>query len=95
VLPMLRSRDLVAIHAACTGVTHMSGAVEQNNQIREDEEDTTVLTHDGSMGDLLTSLNTHVFSNRRTSVDLDMGRKLSWPMKSSVVELPNGFSFCW
>ena len=34
----------------------MSGAAEQIDQIYRDEEDITVMSYDGSTGDLLTSL---------------------------------------
>lgn len=49
-LTELLSRDLIGLRAACARVAHMSGAVEQIDQIyRNEEEDTTVsLAYDGN-----------------------------------------------
>jgi hypothetical protein len=55
-LPELPSQDLIALRAACARVANMSGAAEQIDQIYRDEEDTTVMACDGSMGELLSSL---------------------------------------
>lgn len=55
-LPILPSRVLIAIRAVCARVAQKSGAAEQNDEIRWDAEESTVLAHDGSAGDLLTSL---------------------------------------
>lgn len=47
---------LLALHAACARVAHMSGAAEYFNQIERDTEDMKVLASDGSSARLLSSL---------------------------------------
>ena len=62
-LPELPSRDLIGLRAACARVANISGAAEQFEQIYRDDEDTTVMECDGSMGDFLSSLlNAHAIA---------------------------------
>jgi hypothetical protein len=46
---------LIAIRAACARVVNLSGAAEQADQILRDMENSTVLSKDGSMADVLYS----------------------------------------
>ncbi|KAH7925157.1 hypothetical protein BV22DRAFT_1195403 [Leucogyrophana mollusca] len=54
--PDLPDRTLIAIRSACARVAHLSGAVEQMDEVQRDMEATTVLANDGSTADLLSSL---------------------------------------
>ena len=47
---------LLALHAACARVTHMSGVAEAFNEVECDVEDTRVLAYDGSSAHLLDHL---------------------------------------
>lgn len=47
---------LLALHATCARVTHMSGAAEFFDQLQRDVEDTRVLAFDGSSAPLLSNL---------------------------------------
>ncbi|KAK7021198.1 hypothetical protein R3P38DRAFT_3543321 [Favolaschia claudopus] len=53
--PQLPSPALLAVRAACSRVAHISGAVEQADQILRDLEDISALAEDGSTADLFTS----------------------------------------
>jgi hypothetical protein len=55
-LPALPSPDLIALHAACARVAHMSGAAEYLDRLERDVEETTVLANDGSSAHLLHGL---------------------------------------
>ncbi|KAG8819636.1 hypothetical protein FRC17_010369 [Serendipita sp. 399] len=55
-LPELPDPTLIAIRAACARVAHVSGALEQFEQILEEAEETLVMAIDGSTADLLISL---------------------------------------
>jgi len=48
--------DLIALHAACARVAHMSGAAEYIASLERDEEEMTVLASDGSSAYLLHGL---------------------------------------
>ncbi|KAF7336433.1 hypothetical protein MSAN_02297300 [Mycena sanguinolenta] len=52
-VPTLPSRSLLAVRAACSRVAHLSGAVEQVQQILHDLEDTSVMAEDGGSAHLL------------------------------------------
>jgi hypothetical protein len=54
--PALPSQDLIALHAACARVAHMSGAAEYLDRFERDVEETTVLASDGSSAHLLHGL---------------------------------------
>ncbi|KAF7299234.1 hypothetical protein MIND_00872100 [Mycena indigotica] len=54
-VPSLPSPTLLAIHAACCRVAHLSGAAEQADQILHDLETTQVLAEDGGSSHLLMS----------------------------------------
>lgn len=47
---------LLALHAACARVAHMSGAAEAFDELERDVEDTRVLASDGSSARLLDHL---------------------------------------
>jgi len=47
---------LLALHATCARVAHMSGAAEFLDQLQWDAEETKVLAFDGSSADLLSNL---------------------------------------
>jgi hypothetical protein len=49
----LPSPDLLALHAACAQVAHLSGAGEYVDRILEDMEQIDVLAHDGTSSDVL------------------------------------------
>jgi hypothetical protein len=49
----LPSPDLLALHAACAQVAHLSGAGEYVDQNFEDMEQIDVLAHDGTSSDIL------------------------------------------
>ena len=49
----LPSPDLLALHAACAQVAHLSGAGEYLDRILEDMEQMDVLAHDGTSSDVL------------------------------------------
>ena len=48
--------QLLALHATCARVAHMSGAAKFFNQMQWDAEETDVLAFDGSSAGLLSSL---------------------------------------
>jgi len=48
--------QLLALHATCARVAHMSGAAEFFNKLEWDAEETRVLAFDGSSAHLLTNL---------------------------------------
>ena len=52
----LPASQLLALHAACARVAHMSGAAEFFNEIDRDVEESTVLAFDGSSVRLLNHL---------------------------------------
>ena len=52
----LPSPELLALHAVCARVAHMSGAVEAFREFDDDVEETSVLAFDGSSAPLLSSL---------------------------------------
>ncbi|KAH7921611.1 hypothetical protein BV22DRAFT_1038422 [Leucogyrophana mollusca] len=54
--PDLPDRTLIAIRSVCARVAHLSGAVEQMDQVQQDVEATMVMANDGSTADLLGSL---------------------------------------
>ncbi|KAJ2917565.1 hypothetical protein MD484_g2853, partial [Candolleomyces efflorescens] len=54
--PALPSPSLLAIHAACSRVAHISGAVEQIYEILRDLEDTPVMAEDGGSAHLVSRL---------------------------------------
>jgi hypothetical protein len=49
----LPKREYLALHAACTEVTHLSGAAEAIEEFWTEWEDTPVLAPDGSSSKLL------------------------------------------
>jgi hypothetical protein len=55
-MPALPHPDLIALHAACARVAHMSGAAEYFDRFERDVEETTVLASDGSSSHLLHGL---------------------------------------
>jgi len=59
-IPALPDPTLIALHAACARVAHMSGAAEYLDMLERDAEDTTVLASDGSSAYLLHGLLSHV-----------------------------------
>ena len=52
----LPNPKLLALHAACARVAHMSGAAEAFDELERDVEETRVLTFDGSSARLLDHL---------------------------------------
>lgn len=48
--------DLLALHATCARVAHMSGAAEFFDRLQWDAEETKVLAFNGSSADLLSNL---------------------------------------
>jgi len=48
--------QLLALHATCARVAHMSGAAEFFDQLQRDVEETNVLAFDGSSAGLLSNL---------------------------------------
>ena len=52
----LPNPQLLALHATCARVAHMSGATEFFNQLQWDAEETKVLASDGSSAGLLSNL---------------------------------------
>lgn len=54
--PALPDPDLIALHAVCARVAHMSGAAEYIDMLERDAEETTVLASDGSSAYLLHGL---------------------------------------
>jgi len=50
------SRELLALHAVCARVAHMSGAAEFLDKLELDAEETEVLAFDGSSAHLLSNL---------------------------------------
>ena len=48
--------QLLALHATCARVAHMSGAAKFFNQLQWDAEETNVLAFDGSSAGLLSNL---------------------------------------
>ena len=50
------SPQLLALHAVCARVAHMSGAAEFLNRLELDAEETNVLAFDGSSAHLLSNL---------------------------------------
>jgi hypothetical protein len=55
-IPALPDPDLIALHAACARVAHMSGAAEYFDMLERDAEETAVLARDGSSAYLLHGL---------------------------------------
>ena len=55
-IPALPNPDLIALHAACARVAHMSGAAEYLDRLERDAEEVTVLASDGSSAHLLHGL---------------------------------------
>jgi hypothetical protein len=55
-IPDLPDPDLIALHAACARVAHMSGAAEYFDMLERDAEETTVLASNGSSAYLLHGL---------------------------------------
>jgi hypothetical protein len=55
-IPELPNPDLIALHAACARVAHMSGAAEYFDMLERDAEETTVLASDGGSAYLLHGL---------------------------------------
>jgi hypothetical protein len=49
----LPSPHLLALHAACAQVAHLSGAGEYVDRILEDMEEMCVLAHDGTSSEVL------------------------------------------
>jgi hypothetical protein len=49
----LPSQHLLALHAACAQVAHLSGAGEYVDRILEDMEEISVLAHDGTSSEVL------------------------------------------
>ncbi|KAG6823534.1 hypothetical protein H0H87_000877, partial [Tephrocybe sp. NHM501043] len=49
----LPNRTMLAVHAACSRIAHMSGAAEHIDLILRELKDITVLADDGSVADLL------------------------------------------
>ena len=49
----LPSPELLALHAACAKVAHLSGAGEYVDRILEDMEQIDVLAYDGTSSDIL------------------------------------------
>jgi hypothetical protein len=47
------SPDLLALHATCCKVAHLSGAAEYIDKNWDDLDETGVLAYDGSSGDIL------------------------------------------
>ena len=50
------NNQLLALHAACARVAHMSGAAEFLDKLEHDAEETAVLAFDGSSASLLGDL---------------------------------------
>ena len=50
----LPSPSLLALHATCCKVLHLSGAAEHIMKVYRDAEDMGVLSSDGTSGDILT-----------------------------------------
>ena len=48
------SPSLLALHATCCKVAHFSGAAEYIMKVYRDAEDMSVLSSDGTSGDILT-----------------------------------------
>jgi len=55
-IPALPDPELIALHAACARVAHMSGAAEYLDMLERDAEEMTVLASDGSSSYLLRGL---------------------------------------
>lgn len=54
--PLPPDPRLLALHAACARVAHMSGATGFIDQVEQDMEETKVLAYDGSFAPLLSHL---------------------------------------
>ena len=70
-IPALPNPDLIALHAACARVAHMSGAAEYLDRLERDAEEMTVLASDGSSAHLLHGL--------LTLVPIHMGEQVHQP----------------
>jgi hypothetical protein len=55
-IPALPDPNLIALHAACARVAHMSGTAEYFDKLEQDVEEMTVLASDGSSAYLLHGL---------------------------------------
>lgn len=55
-IPIIPDRRLLALHAACARVAHMSGAAEFLDQLFWDAEESRVLLSDGSSVTMLSAL---------------------------------------